>query len=207
MAVSEFGDQDAWQRHALITVDDGTTAVQIHALTETIDVDVGERDLDVIDLLNLGQIPKHGSLGLTSLSFEGYAVEVGTASAGTAKGFWDIFAEVPAKDSADPFQVSISRERNRYRVSILWTNDDAATAGSGAVTSGATYYGKRFVIADCFSVGHKLSMTDGILKTTLMFKGPAVDKSNNPNIKMESIGATASALAALASYTPSTSKW
>jgi len=207
IAVTNYGDYDAWQRHALITVEDGTTAVQIHALTETVDIDVGERDLDIINLLNLGQIPKHGSIGLTTVTFEGYCKEAGTTVAGTATGYWDLFAEKPAKDASDPIAVSISNVLTRYRVSILWTNDGAATTASGAVTSGATYFGMRFVIADCYCTAHKESFTDGVLKTTLTFKGVAFNASASARIKMESIDATASALAALASYVPDTTPW
>lgn len=202
MAVTNYGDDDAWQRHALITIDDGTTAVQLHALTETIDIDVGERDLDVMNLLNLGQIPKHGGIGLTTVTFEGFAKEAGTIAAGTATGFWDLFAQKPAMDAAEPQTSTVTNTVTRYRVSILWTNDGAATAGSSAVTSGATYLGKRFIIADCFCTMIKQSMTDGVLKTTLTFKGPAFDKLGNGRLEMQSIDTTASALSALGSYTP-----
>ncbi len=209
MATTTFGDYDAWQRHALISIDDGTTAYNMHALTETIDIDQGERELDLLNLLNLGQIPKHGGHGLTTVTFEGYALEAGSISAGgasvAATGFWDIFAEIPRKDTSEPIQVSISNEVTRYRVAILWTNDGTATAGSSAVASSSTNLGVRYVIADCYCTSHKLDFTDGILKTTLTFKGPAFNKAAEARIKMESIDTTASALSALSSYTPGAS--
>ena len=213
MAVVNYGDYDAWQRHALITVEDDDTAVQIQALTETIDIDIGERDLDKIDLLNLGQIPKHGSIGLTTVTFEGYSLQAGTAAAGTATGFWDLFAQKPAMvgtdaSAADPLTNAITNDVTRYRVSILWTNDGAATAGTSAVTSGATYQGKRFIIADCFCTACKESFTDGVLKTTLTFKGVAFNKSASARIKIESVAlATSVALSAPTAYTPDTTPW
>lgn len=208
MAVTNYGSYDAWQRDAIITVEDGTTAVQMQVLTETIDVDLGEKDLDVINLLNLGQIPKFGGVGLTTVTFEGYALQAGTAAAGTATGFWDLFAQKPAMDAADPLTNAITNDVTRYRVSILWTNDGAATAGTSAVTSGATYQGRRFIIADCFCTSCKDSFTDGVLKTTLMFKGPAFNKSASARIKWESVAlATSSALAAPSGYVPNTTPW
>ncbi|KKL90496.1 hypothetical protein LCGC14_1904160, partial [marine sediment metagenome] len=150
MATTSFGDYDAWQRHALVTVEDGTTAMQIHALTSSINIEGGERDIDTIPLFNLGQVVKHGPAGMVTVTFEGYALAAGTASAGTAVGFWDIFAESPAKDSSDPIGVSISTTRTRYRVAILWTNDSLATAGVTEVAAGTSLAGVRFLFADCF---------------------------------------------------------
>ena len=122
------GSEDAWQVRALITVEDDSNAVQIHALSEDIEIDIPEREYDKIDLLNDNQIPKHGGLGICTVTINGYTLEAGTASAGTATGFWDIFAEKPTQDSSDPLVVTISNVRTRYRVSILLTNDGAATA-------------------------------------------------------------------------------
>lgn len=208
MAVSNTGSFDAWERNALITVDDGTTAVNMQAITETIDIDVGERDYDKIDLLNLGQIAKHGPMGICTVTFEGYNLQAGTAAAGTATGFWDFFADKPAMDASDPLTNTITNTVTRYRVAILWTNDGAATAGTTAVTSGATYAGKRFMIADCTCVSCKDSFTDGVLKTTLVFKGIAFDKAAAGNIKTESVAlATESALAAPSGYSPGVTKW
>lgn len=208
MSVTNYGDYDSWQRKALITVDDGTTAVNMHALTETIDIDMGERDYDKIDLLNLGQIAKHGPMGITTVTFEGYVLQAGTASAGTATGFWDLFADKPAMDNSDPLTNVITNIVTRYRVSILWTNDGAATAGTTAVTSGTEYQGKRFMIADCTSVSCKDSFTDGVLKSTLVFKGTTFDSSAAGNVKVESVAlATSSALDAPAGYSPGATKW
>jgi len=208
MAVENVGSYDSWQRKALITVDDGTTAVNMQAITETIDIDVGERDYDKIDLLNLGQIAKHGAIGITTVTFEGYNLQSGTAAAGTATGFWDLFADKPAMDAADPLTNTITNTVTRYRVAILWTNDGAATAGTSAVTSGATYAGTRFMIAECTCVSCKDSFTDGMLKTILIFKGTAFDSAAAGNIKTESVAlATATALAAPAAYVPGTTKW
>lgn len=208
MAVTNYGSYDAWQRQAVIAIDDGTTAVNLQVLTETIDIDLGEKDLDVINLLNLGQIPKFGGVGLTTVTFEGYALQAGTAAAGDATGFWDLFAQKPIMDASDPLTNAITNDVTRYRVSILWSNDGTATAGTSAVTSGATFQGRRFIIADCFCVSCKDSFTDGVLKTTLSFKGPAFNKSAVARIKWESVAlATVAALTAPTAYTPDTTPW
>ena len=174
------------------------------------DIDVGEKDIDIINLLNLGQVTKIGNMGMTTVTFEGYALEAGTSEAGganvNATGFWDAFANTIRSDTSEPQGTAVTATATRFRVSILWTNDGAATAASGAVTSGAGYKGKRFVIADCYCVSCKPSMTDGVLKTTLAFKGAAFDKAAAALIKMDS-GHDTSPITALASYVAGTTRW
>ena len=204
MAVTSYGSEDAWQRNAFIEVTDGTTAVDIQALTETIDIDTGERELDKIDLVNLGQIPKHGSMGITTVTFECYSQQAGTASAGAATGVFDIFASKPAVDASGELDVDMSNTLTRYRVAILWCDDSTVDEGSDGVAEGSK--GKRFVMADCFCTSCKTSFTDGIMKETLTFKGTAFDKNAAPNIKEESC-TTSETLTALGTYTPSTGKW
>ncbi len=204
MAVTSYGSDDAWQRDAVITVEDTSNGVDIQALTETIDIDMGERDLDKIDLINLGQIPKHGAIGITTITFEGYPLQAGTASAGAATGFFDLFAEKPLADSSGELDVEMTNTLTRYRVSILWSDDSLVDEGSDAVASGSRAI--RFVMADCFCTSCKTTFTDGVMKQTLVFKGVAFDKAAATNIKMESCTASET-LTALGSYTPSTTKW
>lgn len=204
MAVNATGSEDAWQRQALICIDDGTSTMTMEALSETIEIDMGERDLDKIDLLNLGQIPKHGAIGITTVTFEGYPLQAGTASAGAATGFFDMFASKPVADNSQPLDIDMSNTLTRYRIAILWTDDSSPPTNASTATAASTA-GKRFVIADCFCTSCKTSMTDGITKQTITFKGVCFDKSADPNIKMESHNN--GAIPTLGSYTPSSGKW
>ncbi len=207
----DTGSEDAWQVRALVTIDDGTTAVNIQSLSEDIEVDIPEREYDKVDLLDDNQLPKHGGLGICTITINGYTLEAGTAAAGTATGFWDIFADKPAMDSSDPLTNTITNTRTRYRVAILLTNDNAATAGTTAVTSGTTYAGKRIMIADCICTKGGPSGTFSAnepQKDMLVFKGVALDKAGAGNIKIESVAlATAVALAAPSAYVAGTTKW
>ncbi len=204
MTINATGDEDAWQRQCVIEVaSDATHQVRLTAMTETVDIDMGERDLDKIDLLNLGQIPKHGAIGITTITFEGYPLEAATETSATGDGFFDIFASAPLI-SGQPHDVDMSNTLTRYRVAILWTNDTDVTDAADDVDSGDK--GMRFVMADCFCTSCKTSFTDGVLKQTLVFKGICFDKAAATNIKMESCDATA-AFVALGDYTASTGKW
>ena len=138
---------------------------------------------------------------MITVTFEGYALAAGTATTGAANGVWDIYAEYPLKDTSDPITTALLlAERNRARVSILWANE-AGLTGTSAVTSGTTYAGLRFMLADCFCTAHTMDFTDGILKFTLTFKGPSIDKAAAGNVKWESVLlATSAALAAPSTY-------
>lgn len=194
------GSDDAWQRQAIIEVDDGTSAILLHTMTETIDIDMGERDLDKIDLLNLGQIPKHGAVGITTVTFEGYPLQAGSASASEhGTGFFDIFASKPVVDSSGELDIDMSNTLTRYRVAILWSDDADTVYGDEAIDSEDRAI--RFVIADCFCTSCKTTFTDGVMKQTLVFKGVAFDKNAVTRIKMESCTASET-LTALGTYTP-----
>src|SRR3990167_4734660 len=126
------GSEDAWQRKAYISIESSSTVkMQYEALTETIDIDMGERDLDKIDLLNLGQITKHGALGICTVTFEGYPLQAGTsdtsgATRGTPKsgvstGYWELLASSGHADTSQPLDLDLSNTLTRYRLAILWT--------------------------------------------------------------------------------------
>ncbi len=292
------GNEDAWQRTAYIVVTCGPGATgpikkYFQALTETIDIDTGERDLDVVNLLNLGQIPKHGAVGVCTITFEGYPLYAGTPDQLTdpegssdqispAQGYWDAFANAPHTSATQPQDLDMSVTRTRYRVAILWTNqarlDETAASASdvapGSITVDSTpftndeyngtmietilvagsastlYYGVtnntnnkfdltiddkpstdgitdndsfyvfptgesallaaskglRFVLADCICTSCKTTMTDGIVKQTLVFKGAMFAKDGTTLSKMESSDGTA-AMVWLGEYTAGTTRW
>ena len=203
MSINATGSEDAWQRQAIVEITDGSSTMAMETLTETIDIDMGEREIDIINLINLGQIPKHGAIGITSVTIEGYPLQAGSAGTGTAYGFWDIFASKPVVDNSQPLDVDISNTLTRYRVAVMMTDDPNATTAGGSTA--ASTAAMRFVMAECFSVSCKTSFTDGIMKQTLILKGVAFDKSAAANIKMESHND--GAMVSLGTYTPGTTKW
>lgn len=207
MTIDATGSEDAWQRQCLIEVSDGTSVMTLMAEVETINIEGGEREKDKIDLVNLGQIPKHGGLAPFTVTFEGYPLYGGSAAAGAIDGFWEIYANKPVADGSQPLDTDLSNVLTKYRVSILWTNDPAASTGSG--TTAASTDSSRFVIAECFATGCPIDFTDKIRKQTLSFWGLGFDKTGaaagGNNVKMDDGKATA--LTALGNYTPGATKW
>lgn len=148
MALGATGSEDAFQRGAFISVESSSTVkMQYEALSETIDIDTGERGMDVITLLNLGQIPKHTAPGICTITFEGYPMQVGTSDTsggtrgtpkgGVATGYWELFANAGHADTTQALDLDMSNTLTPYRVAILWTDEDR-TSGTASAASNAT---------------------------------------------------------------------
>lgn len=194
---------DSWSETALISISaQGGSDVQFACLTETVDVDIGDKDFDVINTLCGGRLVKFNPQEPTSITLEAYPLEAGTATGTTGTGFFDLMHTV---DSSQPQQISVDHERNKYRMAILWTDKSSATSATEALTTASSQSGLRVVAADGYITSVKPSFTDGVLKFNVVFKVPAFDKSKSANVKMESTDGTAD-LDALTAYT-STVKW
>ena len=194
----------AWSETALVAISGQSgTDVQFACITETIDVDIGDKDFDAIATLCGGRLVKFTPQETTTITFEAYPVQAGTEdmiAATTGTGFFDLMNTL---DTSNPLAYSVDRTRTKYRVAIMWTDDSAITDATAEVT--ATDSAMRIVAADGYFTSVKPSFTDGVLKFTVTFKVPPFDSSGSANVKMESV-AGADTLPALASYTSST-KW
>ena len=192
---------DAWMEVCLIGISiQAGSDIQFAALTETVDFDIGEKDIEGIPLVNGGRVTKFTPEGDSSITFEAYPLEAGTDTGTTAKGFFDLMHTV---DSSVPIRITNDRNRDKYRVLVLWTNDPTPTTAQSVTTN--TYSALRIGMA----VGHftsvKPSFTDGTLKFTVTFKVAAFDKAAAGNVMMESCAGTTAGdiLPAIASYTSS----
>ena len=127
-------------------------------------------------------------------------MQAGTDTGAVGLGFYDLMHSV---DSAVPIRVVNDRDRDKYRVLVMWTNDPTPTTAQ-AVTN-TNYSAFRIGLADGHFTSVKPSFTDGILKFTVTYKCAAFDRSGNGNVMMESCaGASGSdILPAVASYTSS----
>ena len=202
---------DTWSEIAYIAISgQNGTDVPFQAISETVDIDIGDKDFDVINTLAGGRLVKFTPQEPTTITMEAYPVEAGTAgllsntTGGT--GFFDLMNSL---DNTQPEQISVDHTRNKYRVAILWTDLSSPNAANSNIVA-PTNFGLRVVAADGYFTSVKPSFTDGLLKFTVMFKTPAFDKSANANVKIESVGGSATAtLSGLSSYYSGTwtSKW
>lgn len=192
---------DAWMEACLIAISKvGGSDIQFAALTETVDFDIGEKDIEGVALVNGGRVTKWSPEGDSSITFEAYPLQAGTDTGTTGKGFFDLLHSV---DSAVPIRITNDHNRDKYRVLVLWTNDPTPTTAQA--TTANTYSALRIGMADGHFTSVKPSFTDGILKFTVTYKVAAFDKSAVGNVMMESCAGTAAGdiLPAIAAYTTS----
>jgi len=192
---------DAWMETCLIAISKiGGSDMQFAGITETIDMDIGEKGIEGVPILNGGRVAKWAPEGDSTITFEAYPLEAGTDSGTTGHGFFDL---MHSADNSVPIRILNDRNRDKYRVLFLWTNDSTVTTAQSATTN--TYSAIRIGFADGYFTSVKPSFTDGILKFTITFKCTAFDKSANANVLAESCaGASESdVLPAISSYTSS----
>lgn len=192
---------DAWMETCLIAISKiGGSDIQFAGITETVDFDIGEKDIEGIPLTNGGRVTKWTPEGDTTLTFEAYPLEAGTDTGTTGKGFYDLMHTV---DASVPIRVINDRNRDKYRVLVLWTNDPTPTTAQSVTAN--TFSALRIGVADGHFTSVKPSFTDGELKFTVMYKCAAFDKSAAGNVMMESCAGTTAGdiLPAIASYTTS----
>jgi len=197
-----MGQPDTWSETAKVSIcAQSGSDVHFQTITETVDIDIGDKDFDAIATLSGGRLVKFNPQDVIEITLEAYPVEAGTESGTTGTGFFDL---MNSQDTSEAQTISVDRDRDEYRLAIMWT--DASVDAEDAVTS-PTNSALRVVAADGYFTSVKPSFTDGVLKFTVKFRVPPFDKSGSANFKMESVDGTDSAtLAALASYT-STTKW
>jgi len=179
----------AWSETAFVTIAKyvaaASTDVQFASLTETIDIDLGDKDIEQVPTLIGGRVVKKTPQDMTTITFEGYPLDIDSAGGtGVSQmfhgGTWD---------TAEPLTLVASTLRDIFRVSILWTDDPACTSGAGATAVLTNAY--RIIFAHAYMTSMKPSFTDGVLKFTFTFKCPAFNKYGVALIKEDSGDATA----------------
>lgn len=185
---------NAWLEQALVSIEkEAGTAYEFATITETIDLDSGDKDIEGIPTLGGGRVVKYTPEGDTSITLELYPTGVNGLAA-TPTGVANLFHGFAGETGSN------TTVRDKFRVAILWTNDTTATSGMGA--SAASTSAQRFAIAKAYCTSHKTSFTDGIVKVTATFKCAAFNKTGTGNILEEEADNTA--LSTLSAYTSTT---
>jgi len=196
MAVANAYNAGAWSETCLISITPkGGTEVQLAAMTETVDIDMGDKDIEQVPTLIGGRVIKKVPQDISTITFEGYPIGIASTD---NKGISQFFHTTNAAtyDTTEPLAVSSTLGRDLWRISILWTEVAPATA-SGATTAAKAAY--RISYANAYLTSMKPSFTDGILKVTFAFKCAAFNKQGTAQIHEESTEAT-TALTALSTY-------
>jgi len=186
---------DTWSELGLVGITLlGGSEVQFATITETVDIDIGDKDFDAIATLAGGRLVKFNPQDVTTITLEAYPLEAGTAAGSTGEGFFHLMNTI---DASQPQSIAVDHQRDKYQVVVLWTEDTTVTTASSAVTN--SNEAMRIVVKNGYFTGVKPAFTDGVLKFTVTFKCPPFNKAGTANVTMESTDGTGD-LAAVGSY-------
>ena len=188
---------DAWSEWGLLAITaKGQSDVEYSGriVTDSLDIDTGDKDFDIINLLNGGRLEKPTPEAETVITFDAYFPDIGTNGSGILQLFHTTSSNW---DTSQPLEITNSRNRDQFRIAILWTEDTSLTSATAQVPAGSAAL--RLVITDARLISAKMSFGDGILKTTVKFKVAPFSRTGTANIKWQSTDGSAT-LEALSSY-------
>lgn len=198
----------AWSETALVAIayygngSQTNNDIQFATLTETIDIDMGDKDIDQIASIAGGRLVKKVPQDITSITMEVYPMDIdakGTGTSYVATGVSMLLHDLSTNwDTSEPLQQLATRNRDLFRVALMWTDDTTCTTGNGAIASAKNAY--RMVFAHCYCTSCKTSFTDGVLKATLVFKVTAFNPNGIANICEQSLDGSATTISALNTY-------
>lgn len=166
----------------------GSNAVEFYSISETVKVEVGEKPVDFIAILNGGRLAKFSPQEPTTITLEAYPVEAGTDSGTTGNGFFDLLGTA---DASEPLSIPLDRVRTKVRCTILWCDDTTVTNATSAINIGQT--GLRVVAKD----GYVTKVSPGQFtpsepnKWTVEMKFPPFDKDGTACVTIASSDGTA----------------
>ncbi len=174
---------ESWEELALVSVTlKGGGSRQFAAITETIDISEPDYPGESIMTVAGGRIWKQTAQEDGEITLEIYPIEIDTGANNTGLAGQFVGGTQPsgagalATDIAWP--VGIDRTRERYMVVVAWTQDTGLTTAEGTV-DGADATALRFYAKEARIISHKTEFTDGIVKTTVTFKFPDMNKAGS----------------------------
>ena len=193
---------DAWSETAFVSIAiAGGNWQTFQTLTETIDIDMGEKGVEWVPDVAGGRVAKFMPQAETTITLEAYPIDAGTATtaATTGTGFYDLMY---ANTTTTAGKNSISNSRDRLKISIvlLWTTL-GVTEATAALTGTTTDAALRMQFTEGYVTSIKPSFTDGLLKFSIEAKFPAFNKSGTATHTFDSLNATTSTFAAVGAYT------
>ncbi len=174
---------DSWEEVALVSVTiKGGSSRQFAAITETIDISEPDYPGESIMSVGGGRIWKQSGQEDGEITLEIYPIEIDTGANNTGLVGQFVGGTQPsgsgalATDIAWP--VGIDRSRDKYMVAVAWSQD-TGLAGAEAAIDGTDQTALRFYCKEARIISHKTSFTDGVVKTTVTFKFPDMDKAGS----------------------------
>jgi hypothetical protein len=202
----------SWTEVAYVTITaQSGTDVDFCSISESINIDEGERPVETNYTLCGGKIIRTMVQGDTTVTLKAYPTQAGTPGTATVgKGFHDMFYDSAVTDSVTTGQIEVNNTRGtrkKFRLSVLWTNDSSSNSALRQVVS-PTYAALRWTGRNGYITKIAPSFeANGQLAFDVTFLFPSNQADGTCNIQVESISgedATAT-MTTLSSYTSDTS--
>lgn len=165
----------------------------------------GGKDFEPLHLANGGNFEKIMPEPPSEITIDAYVLYAGNGDVSAATslaGLHDLF--FGTEDTSDIIIISNTRVRNRFRLTILFTNDSTVTSAIGQVANGSDAL--RLGFADGFITKIDEQMEDdGAFKIPFTFKVVPFDSAGTSNVRVQSQKSSDTGpLTAFAAYTSST---
>lgn len=177
---------ESYQETAMLTLKNGSVKNNFALITESIEINSGEKQIEGLVTLSGGRITKWTPEGDTEFTAKIIPVGVGKTTDTTADGFWQYFQA--GTDDTMPQSTPNSRSRNVYSVAIMFASTYPADAFTSTATSIAAY---RVVLKNAYITKFTKSgnTSDGFM-ADLAIKCVPFDKNGSSNITEESTDGT-----------------
>lgn len=185
-----MGFPSNWSEVALISLmpqlANSSNKLELAAPTTTVDIDAGDKEIENKATLGGGRVETFTPEEDTVITFEAYTTSVNPgASPAEDIGLEQLFHTTSGNwDTTEPVAVNNSRNRDKFNLAIMWTNDATPTSATQGASIGNA--ARRLIVCNARMVSLKASYTDNELKVTAKFRVPAFQKNGNPNIRWES---------------------
>lgn len=160
-----------------------TNEVQFDGLIEDITaMEMGEKDIEGMALLNGGRVVKQVPMTDESITFKLYPVS--TRLDGT--GIIQHMHPQTADDTSDPFAVLNTNLRQKHRIVLVWATSlpIAPTTAEAAILGGE--YAERLIVANAYCTKVVPSFDDKIKSAEVTFKWAPFTKGAVSNVKYDS---------------------
>ena len=144
----------------------------------SLEISAGDNPFESIPNAAGGRVGKESPEEDGEISFDIWPVELDTA---TGVGLFQQFVggtydTVEPLSSVTVWTAGVARNRDLFKIAILWTNDTATNLTASGATTASTD-SLRFYCIDARLVSMKESQGDGVKKATVTFKFPAYSKA------------------------------
>jgi len=168
-------------------------------------VNGGEKGIEGIALMNGGRVTRFLPQSDFELSFDAFFIGLNTIS-GDDISVSQYINNPASLDTSKPYKTNPSRNRKKFRVTILWLEDTSVTGNNAELTPN-TGMAERLSFVGAYLVNDNISFADLIKQNNFKFKVSPFDVDGAANIQHEStIDSATDRIESLESYTTS-NKW